>query len=98
MLQGVHREGIDPTVPEIQAVVFRDLVPEICRLDHVCPTVRPVLWTPYLTDDFEFSKAKEMYLKYNPDKAKFMERLVWPYFKIGLSPTVPVSAGLRYAY
>ena len=50
-----------------------------------------LLWTPYLTDDIEFSKAKESYLKYNPDRAKFMERLVGPYFKIDDKPTVPVT-------
>ncbi len=50
-----------------------------------------LLWTPCLTDDIEFSNAKETYLKYNPDKTRFMDRLVWPYFKIGRDPTVPVT-------
>ena len=50
-----------------------------------------LLWTPFLTDDFKFSDAKERYLKRYPDRVKFMERLVWPYFKIGSEPIVPVT-------
>lgn len=50
-----------------------------------------LLWTPFLTDDFKFSDAKERYLNRYPDRVKFMERLVWPYFKIGSEPIVPVT-------
>ena len=50
-----------------------------------------MLWTPFLTDDFKFSDAKEWYLRRYPDRVKFMERLVWPYFKIGSEPIVPVT-------
>ena len=50
-----------------------------------------LLWTPNLTDDFMFSDAKVRYLRLNPDKDKFMERLVWPYFRIGSDPTVSVT-------
>ena len=50
-----------------------------------------LLWTPYLADPHEFSRAKERYLNHNPEKDKFMERLVGPYFKIGREPTVPVT-------
>ena len=50
-----------------------------------------LLWTPFLANEFEFSKVKERYLKDNPDRAKFMERLVGPHFKIGLYPAVPVT-------
>lgn len=50
-----------------------------------------LLWTPFLTDDFKFSDAKERYLKRYPDRVKFIERLVWPYFKIGSEPIVPVT-------
>ena len=50
-----------------------------------------LFWTRYLTDSHEFSGAKERYLKHNPDKDKFMERLVGVYFTIGGEPTVPVT-------
>ena len=50
-----------------------------------------LLWTPFLTDDFKFSDAKQRYLTHYPDRVKFMERLVWPYFKIGSEPIVPVT-------
>ena len=50
-----------------------------------------LLWTPFLTDDFKFSDAKERYLRKYPDRVKFMERLVWPFFKIGSEPIVPVT-------
>ena len=50
-----------------------------------------LLWTPFLTDDFKFSDAKERYLSRYPDRVKFMERLVWPHFKIGSEPIVPVT-------
>ena len=50
-----------------------------------------LLWTTFLTDDFRFSDAKERYLNRYPDRVKFMERLVWPYFKIGSEPIVPVT-------
>ncbi len=50
-----------------------------------------LLWTPFLTDDFRFSYAKERYLNRYPDRLKFMERLVWPHFKIGSEPVVPVT-------
>lgn len=50
-----------------------------------------LLWTPILTDDFEFSRAKERYLRRYPDRLKFIERLVWPFFKIGSEPIVPVT-------
>ncbi len=50
-----------------------------------------LLWTPILTDDFEFSRAKERYLRRYPDRLKFIERLVWPYFKIGSDPIVSVT-------
>ena len=50
-----------------------------------------LLWTPFLTDDFRFSDAKERYLNRYPDRVKFIERLVWPYFKIGSEPIVPVT-------
>jgi hypothetical protein len=53
-----------------------------------------LLWTPFLTDDFKFSIAKERYLEKHPNDAarsKFMERLVGQFFKIGDKPTVPVT-------
>lgn len=50
-----------------------------------------LLWTPFLTDEFEFSKAKERYLRHNPNREKFLERLIWPFFKIGSEPIVPVT-------
>ena len=50
-----------------------------------------LLWTPNLTDEFKFSIAKERYLRLNPDRAKFMERLIWPFFRIGSEPIVPVT-------
>ena len=50
-----------------------------------------LLWTPYLADEFRFSDTKERYLSSNPDKRKFMERLVWPFFRIGSEPIVPVT-------
>lgn len=50
-----------------------------------------LLWTPFLTDDFKFSDAKERYLRKYPDRVKFLERLVWPFFKIGSEPIVPVT-------
>ena len=50
-----------------------------------------LLWTPALTDDFKFSIAKERYLRLHPDRAKFLERLIWPFFKVGSEPIVPVT-------
>ncbi len=50
-----------------------------------------LLWTPSLASEFEFSNAKERYLRKYPDRVKFIERLVWPYFKIGSEPIVPVT-------
>ena len=50
-----------------------------------------LLWTPYLADDIKFSDAKERYLSRYPERVKFMERLVWPFFKIGSEPIVPVT-------
>ena len=50
-----------------------------------------LLWTPNLADDYLFSDSKNRYLRLNPDKDKFMERLVWPYFRIGSDPTVSVT-------
>ena len=50
-----------------------------------------LLWTAYLADEFQFSSAKEKYLAYYPDRVKFMERLVWPFFRIGSEPIVPVT-------
>ena len=50
-----------------------------------------LLWTPLLVSGGDFPKAKESYLKDNPDRVNFMERLVDPYFKIGSYPSVPVT-------
>ena len=50
-----------------------------------------LFWTPYLTDEFEFSRAKERYLSSFPERGQFMERLVAPYFKLGPEPIVTVT-------
>ena len=52
---------------------------------------RGLLWTVCLADDTEFSKAKEQYLAYKPDRGRFMERLIWPFFRVGSEPIVPVT-------
>ena len=54
-------------------------------------TSNDLLWTPLLTDYFKFSIAKERYLNKYPDRVKFMELLVWPFFQIGANPIVPVT-------
>ena len=52
---------------------------------------RHLLWTPFLTDDNRFLDAKDRYVERYPERARFMERLIGPFFKLGSEPIVPVT-------
>ena len=50
-----------------------------------------LLWTKHLTDEVDFSNTRHRYVSSNPERQKFMERFIAPYFKIEHSPLVPVT-------
>lgn len=50
-----------------------------------------LLWTKALASDFEFDVAKDRYLDKNPERRKFMERLVARFKVVGADPIVPVT-------